>query len=687
MISIPINEQNLTDAEVFAAFDFTCPGLKKVQAALDAGALSTAKEELVRYFETRTNVQYYYDYRKLPLRPIDTDSNPYLFQAALGLEGSLKDFCLFAGRKLMQHIYIRPGRERQELDLGSHYQNLPHFNYYEDQGKKHRTTLDIFVRGQFFEYLSVLYHETGDPAVIDYFKEILSVFFKQYPLIVASTEPDTSRFSFLEERDVMSTGWLALSYVSLLYTRLPYEISSDLAFEIIKRIWFLGVQFRRFDTDGYQKFNHHMWERGLVPFILGTLFPELPDLKDMRERGAKVVRQHILDDFSQEGGYSEHSLSYWSGAALAEMVCRGAHLARLNNVSLLDAETESRINRSFDILTLLSPPGESYPSLGDNGGTSVDPILQSGISSMDNACCRELLDLREGKISVDDVSLPLDYCSDRTGFFCTRSSYRRDANYLLMSAKINCGDTGHNHMDPLSLFITVHGQDFIGEPHARHLYHSACIGSPLRGYLYNMESHNTVLAFGNPIQQDYFYASKWGVLRPDTPVTAFRSEKEGCFVSAYHDAYTFCRHRRSILNCRRKGFLIHDEVIGGDRLPTEHIQRWHLLPDVEIRQLNDRSLLLEKNGAKALCIWCGSPRLHLWQKPELTPPSTIVDVHFAVENFVHPGDIGVVAQDFLILDATDHMPAVNDPTEFCQNMIRDAEDGRLSDALNYFSES
>ena len=131
---------------------------------------------------------------------------------------------------------------------------------------------DMIVRGQFFEYLAVLYHETGDPKVLDSFEEVLQVFFQTYPLQIVNCSPSTDRFQYTEDRDVMSAGWLSVVYTGLFYTRVPYEISTDLAFEILKRIWFLGIQFRRFDEDGYRPYNHHMWERGLVPVSYTHLY-------------------------------------------------------------------------------------------------------------------------------------------------------------------------------------------------------------------------------------------------------------------------------------------------------------------------------------------------------------------------------------------------------------------------------
>lgn len=691
MISIPINQKLVTDEDVFAAFDLNRPELSNVHTALCNNNLPLAKKELVHYFEGRAQVSYHFDYRSLPLKKIDTDSNPYIFQASLGLSGSLKEFCLDSGKKMMEHIYVRPGREHTEIDLGINYENLPHFDFYNDMGKKTRAILDIFVRGQFYEYLFVLYHETGDKKVLHQFEEFLQIFLDTYPLIPEYTAPDASRFSFSDERDVMSVGWLILEYTSLLYTRVPYEIDPDLAFEIIKNIWFLGMQFRRFDTDTYRKFNHHMWERGLVPFILGTLFPEIPDFLFMKERGASIICEHIKDEFNEQGGYSEHSIPYWSGAALGEMLYRGIHLARINGACLLDEDSKKRINLTFNTLALISPPHTHYPSLGDNGGPLVDPILHIGVEAINNNYCKEVLAIRHD--APPSASLPLFYCSDKGGFVCGRSSFLKDANYFLMSAKTNCGESGHNHMDMLSLFVVFRGEEFIGEPHARQLYHRCIMGSDHRGYQYNMGSHNTVLAYGKPVQPNEMYADKWGVYRPDSPVSFFSSDSLGLIASAYHDAYTTCRHERTVWFHHKHGLLVKDDMERGNRMPTPHIQRWNLLPDVKCKQLDDRSILLEKNGVRVLCLWTDNPTLFLWKKEDLCPNivnapselSTILDVSFYTSP-TEKSDVPTVSQSVLMLDATEYLPPVSEYDHLISAMTEIAKDKDGHSALLKFEE-
>ncbi len=637
-MQIPIDERAIADSQVFQALDLNHPGLEQVKSHFEKGDLARAKRCLLQYFETRNQPHYFFDYRSLPLTPIETDENPYVFQSSLGLTGSLKEFCLYAGEKMAEdHIYVIPGKGRGEIPLGKDFETPLHFSFLKDKGKRFNN-LNLFVRGTVFEYLYVLYHETGNRDVLSAFEDFLRFFLNTYPLVICNTDPDAARFQFEDDRDVMSAGFLTLSYTGLLYTRIPYEIDPDLAFEIIKRIWFIGIQYRRFDKDSYRPYNHHMWERGLVPFMLGTMFPEFPDFAPMKDIGAKVICQHVKDDFNEAGGYNEHSIAYWSGAALGEMLYRGIYLARVNHEALLDAESEKRLTASFQILAQIAPPQERYPSLGDNQGPEISPILMLGVKAFHHPACREVLDIRAGRLQTVQAA-PLDYCSDQAGFVCGKSGYSPDANYFLMSAKNNCGYTGHNHMDMLSLFITLHGASIVEEPDSGLLYHKVRLGSPHRGYMYNMTSHNTILAFGNPIAPDAMYADSWGVYRPDSPVSAFISRPEGMFVEAFHQAYTFCRHNRSVLFSRKNGLIVRDSIDRGNRFPADHIQRWHLAKNVTVKELGERALLLSAGKVQVLCIWNRSVSLRIWKNtilcPEIIPDpnnlSTVIDLSFRGE--------------------------------------------------------
>ena len=151
MLQIPTEELLVTDEDVFAAFQLDTPELKPVQTALDHGNQELAKKLLIQHMKTRRSPQFLYDYRSLPLTPIDTDTCPYSFQSSLGLCGNLKDFCLHVAHRLMDdHIYILPGNRKRQVNLGKNWEHMIHFNFNEDMGKFHRSYLDMMVRGQFF---------------------------------------------------------------------------------------------------------------------------------------------------------------------------------------------------------------------------------------------------------------------------------------------------------------------------------------------------------------------------------------------------------------------------------------------------------------------------------------------------------------------------------------------------------
>ena len=128
----------------------------------------------------------------------------------------------------------------------------------------------------------------------------------------------------------------------------------------------------------------------------------------MKNRGAQITCRHIKEDFNEAGGYSEHSIAYWSGAAVGEMLYRAIYLARLNGEPLLDEEAAHRIDATFHILAMLCPPDSRYPSLGDSGGPMLEPILGLGVRTMEHPECKEILNIRHGNPeNSQQTTLPL----------------------------------------------------------------------------------------------------------------------------------------------------------------------------------------------------------------------------------------------------------------------------------------
>lgn len=628
-------EADVTDQHVFEALNLNYLGLEKVSKALEQGDEKLAKHEVITYFRKRKNRNFLFDYRGMPLRPMDPDASPLSYQSSMGFEGSLKEFCLQVAEKMMDNIYLLPTGKRGEHFLGTNFENMLLHNALTDNVIRHRYPHDMFTRGQFFESLAVAYHENGDPQIANKFREVLEKFLETYQLIIENKTVDAGHWMLSDDRDAMSVGGLTLVLLTLFYTELPYTLPDELAFKIIGRIWFFGSQYRRFDKDTYRPHNHHLWERGVLPYILAVMLPEFPVIEAMKPRSREVILAHFKDDFNSSGGYGEHSTSYWAGATIGDMLFRAVTIARLNNDSLMDEESLACLEKSIAVLLSIAQPTERFPNIGDNQGTSIEPFLLAAMQMTDNKLPAAVFAVRRGERVKEEELPPLDYCDNTVGFVASRSSWKRDSNYFIMSIKENSGMCGHNHMDMLSLTMILRGQQFIGEPYSGALYHNIRMNSDLRGFMYNMESHNTVLVHGAAVQPNSMYANQWGVYRPDVQVNRYKVNSNGMLVQGFHDAYTFCRHQRTVIFSREKGWIVKDKIERGMRLQQKHIQRWFLELGVTCEVLEDKVLLLKKENVQLLCVWESRVDIEvkLWKKEELCPEivSKPEQINFAID--------------------------------------------------------
>ena len=98
----------------------------------------------------------------------------------------------------------------------------------------------------------------------------------------------------------MIAGWLALNYITLLYTRVPYEMHTETAFEIIKHLWFLECSFEDLIQTDIENTKSSYVGAGDCAFHSGNTFPG-NSVHRNEEAGAEVIRMHIRDDFNEEG--------------------------------------------------------------------------------------------------------------------------------------------------------------------------------------------------------------------------------------------------------------------------------------------------------------------------------------------------------------------------------------------------
>ena len=635
---IPEDERRVSDRMLLQALDLNISSLSGVRDALKEENLPKAKRELVSYFRSRKNVKGFYDYRDSAVCEVDFLSQPYMWQH-YNAKISVKDYIMKAGQKLLENTYLLP--HGKQLYLGENLERYPVASY-EELKKMQQGFYLIFQRGYFLEILALYYQMTGDAKALAKFQEMLTQFFRTFHLIIEEKDPESTWFQYSQNRETLNVGWLLLTFINLLNTSIVYACDENLIFEMIKRIWFLGIQFSRFENTSFQSHNIYFFTRAIVPYVISKLMPEFTAFKAMEKVGKKKVLEYIKFNFSEAGSYTEHSIGYWLGATVGEMLSKVLLTAKNEQDHFFDNESCRKIDKMFDMAALIAPPGEYYDVIGDQGGVRVETYLRMGMDLFDNQACKEVLDAREGK----NISLKRYCCNPDAGFIAARDSYRRDANYMILSCREKSNGSGHDHLDMTSIDISIRGKQMFAETYAGALYKNFVLGKAPRGFLYNMTSHNCVLVHSRPIVEDSFFEAGWLVLKPQTEVSRVNAYKNHFQFHTSHTGYCFCRVNREVQFMDNIGIAVRDSVSEGIKNDRPHVQRWFLADGVTYKKMDDNVYLFENGEVRLLCLWEGrNLNFHIY-KPEFLVPTIggpeelndVFDVEFSIREQKKPED-------------------------------------------------
>lgn len=674
--TIPEDERSVSDRMLLQALDLNMSGLSGVRSAFKAENISGAKRELVSYFHSRKNVKGFYDYRDSAVREVDFLSQPYMWQH-YNAKIPVKDYILKAGQKLLENTYLLP--HGKELYLGEHLERYPVASY-EELKKMQQGFYLIFQRGYFLEILALYYQMTRDAKALVKFQEMLTQFFSTFHLIIEEKNPESTWFQYSQNRETLNVGWLLLILINLLNTSVVYECDADLIFEMIKRIWFFGIQFSRFENTSFQSHNIYFFTRAIVPYVISKLMPEFTAFQSMEKVGKKKVLEYIKFDFSEAGGYAEHSIGYWLGATVGEMFSKVLLTAKNEQDHFFDNESCRKIDKMFDMAARIAPPGEYYDVIGDQGGIRVETYLKMGMDLFDNQACKEVLEAREG----GTTRLKRYCCNPDAGFIAARDSFRRDGNYMIMSCREKSNGSGHDHLDMMSIDISIRGKQIFAETYAGALYKNFVLGKAPRGFLYNMTSHNCVLVHSQPIVEDSFFETGWVVLKPQTEVSKVKEYKNHFQFQTSHSGYCFCRVNREVHFMDQIGIVVRDSVSEGIKNDRPHIQRWFLADGVTYQKAGDAAYLFENGKARLLCLWEGRNLNFRIYKPEFLVPTIggpeelndVFDVEFSIREQKKPEDREPHA-GVIMLDVSDY------PTGKTEELIQRMRDLKTGDSNLY----
>jgi hypothetical protein len=428
----------------------------------------------------------------------------------------------------------------------------------------------------------------------------------------------------------------------VLYSGLLSAVETDLAFEVLKYLWFVCDLFRRaFDARGGRpdpgEGNHNLFDRGTVPFCLGTLFPEFGAAALLRRRGRAVLRWHARDPqrgaIRPDGTSWEHSARYaWYAA---NMFRQAVEVARLNRARLLAAAEERRV---LDLLEnfadLTAPDGEMIP-YGDcqppRSGCHLELARSLAAGSRAESAARRLR-------AVTAVHAPARRKAGRrpalensrffpeSGLMVARTGWRPGDSLLFVTAEPRATYSGHSHHDFGSFQLWCDGQAIFYDA-ATWAYRIDQIVPAERGYYYSAFAHNMLTVEDyrpRAVFNKMGDVNQWWGDHENPPVRTERLALDGPrgVMVLSHRAYPDLIVRRTYrFDLEERWLEVADRVRARKHRERTFRQWLHLAFGARVRLLGSGELLVRRPGVEARCRWkCSEPM----SAPELEVSSEVL---------------------------------------------------------------
>ena len=424
--------------------------------------------------------------------------------------------------------------------------------------------------------LAEAWARTRDERYAGKLVELLHRLRAKWPLRVTMDEENPLYYFYnnagLPKYHLMTIGKTCRNMLDALYMGVLSSpaFSTDDRFLFLQTLWFFAWQHSLFTGRfPFMNANHHLFEKGMTPFVIGTMLPEFKRFPEMQQDGARIVNEHVRHDFMPSGCYMEHSTSYVV-ATLKLMYLFAWQVAEANDYPLLTSANETVIRKCMKWFLDVTRPDGVIPAVGDGGDTEAAWTLENATALCGDAGARAL---RSG-VGRPGLSLPpflrerFNACAEALpepasavyedkGWIILRDGWHgHDASHLLMSAvrpPIN-----HCHWDMGHFVLFTRGRSFIGDP-ASGVY-GGHHDLERKGYLLSMESHNVLTLDGDTIIPRRIVGSRWPVNPTPCTVAAWSLGDEADFATIYHEGYELAgyppfRHVREVL-FRKRGYWV-----------------------------------------------------------------------------------------------------------------------------------
>ena len=353
--------------------------------------------------------------------------------------------------------------------------------------------------------------------------------------------------------------------------------------DTIREEWLesLYQQARWLETNiEYHILANHYLKNGVALFFVGA-FLEGPDADRWLQKGRKILREELEEQFLGDGGHYERSPMYHSICVTDYLNVLNLMTASSRVITFDEADFfRTRITQAVDFLADICMPDGEIPLFNDSAFGIAEP------PEVIFEYARKVISYRTAEIPAKQVARE----KPESGYYVMR--------HLDDMMIIDCGaigpdyQPGHAHCDTLSYELAIDGRRLIVDSGV-HDYEA----TEQRAYARSTRAHNTVVINGQE------QSEIWGVFRVARrakPLPAYvRQESDGrlCFEGA-HDGYQRLSnrlvHRRQITYDGGAEWEITDHVEGAG---THFIDSYvHLHPDFKSIQHGIHIHVIDASG-------------------------------------------------------------------------------------------
>ncbi len=447
--SRPLFDKDAAYADRFSRWNLEYPGLEKVKAAVAVKDWDKAVDELIKYYESRTDL----------VNPQDKPKkNPKY-------DTSLDDLVL-------EMKYKDPAGT--VVDLG------PNWNHYREWPTRGGVGL---TRTGLFKNFRSAYLNTGDEKYAKAFNEFMFHFLNDMPspLRAGVIKPDDKRVNAAPEPGIAGGSmWAGLS-IGVRMNQIWWAYSGMHASPNFSRDIRAAWIFNMVDMAevlALQKGGGN-WESQMTTalYSLAERHPELAKSKEWFEQGVTEMINNLWSTSRADGSVQEPTFGYTT-------LIINRYKALLDTCKKLNKTLESkyvkRVEKTLEYLMYNTEPDGLLPSRGDTFNyVSSKTQLEWGADYYGREDFRYVAtNGKQGKRPLGTSAFfPVG------GWMVMRSDWSSEALYLNLH---NGKDMGHGHADELSVVIDAYGRKLIVDPGC-YIY-----GTKYHSELYKSRNHATV---------------------------------------------------------------------------------------------------------------------------------------------------------------------------------------------------